>query len=291
MRRLPSLSAIEAFITVARAGSIKAAAEELSLSSPAISRRIQALEAHIARPLFERRHQSLVLTDDGERLLSMVAPALDSLTDAIEGLTSGNNHMRLRLGVLPLYASQRLMPRLSELRALHPNLHLDVDTAAHSVSRLGEGLDVAIALAKDIEPNLYAKRLDHDRILAIGARRLTQGQHAILRPEQITDMTVILHRDMPETYDTWRTAINRSDLEPATIDIFDSGQLILEAAAQGLGIAFMHESHFDDAHDDRLTRMFDVEVQSPYSYWFVCRPRALEMRPVRLFHDWLLGAR
>lgn len=291
MRRLPSLSAIEAFITVARAGSIKAAAEELSLSSPAISRRIQALEAHIARPLFERRHQSLVLTDDGERLLSMVAPALDSLTDAIEGLTSGNNHMRLRLGVLPLYASQRLMPRLSELRALHPNLHLDVDTAAHSVSRLGEGLDVAIALAKDIEPNLYAKRLDHDRILAIGARRLTQGQHAILRPEQITDMTVILHRDMPETYDTWRTAINRSDLEPATIDIFDSGQLILEAAARGLGIAFMHESHFDDAHDDRLTRMFDVEVQSPYSYWFVCRPRALEMRPVRLFHDWLLGAR
>lgn len=290
MRRLPSLSAIEAFITVARAGSIKAAAEELSLSSPAISRRIQALEAHIARPLFERRHQSLVLTDDGERLLSMVAPALDTLTDAIEGLTSGNNHMRLRLGVLPLYASQRLMPRLGELRALHPNLHLDVDTAAHSISRLGEGIDVAIALAKEIDPNLYARRLDHDRILAIGARRLTQGPHAILEPHQISDMTVILHRDMADTYEVWRAAVGQPELEPATIDIFDSGQLILEAAAQGMGIAFMHESHFDDAHDDRLTRIFDVEVESPYSYWFVCRPRALELRPVRLFHDWLLGS-
>jgi LysR family glycine cleavage system transcriptional activator len=290
MRRLPSLSAIEAFITVARAGSIKAAAEELSLSSPAISRRIQALESHIARPLFERRHQSLVLTDDGERLLSMVAPALDTLTDAIEGLTSGNNHLRLRLGVLPLYASQRLMPRLAELRALHPNLHLDVDTAAHSISRLGEGIDVAIALAKDIDPNLYAKRLDHDRILAIGARRLAQGPHAIVAPEQIADMTVILHRDMPDTYDVWRAAVGLPNLEPATIDIFDSGQLILEAAAQGLGIAFMHESHFDDAHDDRLIRMFDVEVESPYSYWFVCRPRALELRQVRHFHDWLLGS-
>lgn len=289
MRRLPSLSAIEAFITVARAGSIKAAAEELSLSSPAISRRIQALESHIARPLFERRHQALVLTDDGERLLSMVAPALDTLTDAIEGLTSGNNHLRLRLGVLPLYASQRLMPRLAELRALHPNLHLDVDTAAHSISRLGEGIDVAIALAKEIDPNLYAKRLDHDRILAIGARRLTQGPHAISKPDQISEMTVILHRDMPDTYDVWRAAVGKPELEPATIDIFDSGQLILEAAAQGLGIAFMHESHFDDAHDDRLTRMFDVEVKSPYSYWLVCRPRALELRQVRLFHDWLLG--
>jgi len=290
MRRLPSLSVIEAFITVARAGSIKAAAEELSLSSPAISRRIQALEAHIARPLFERRHQSLVLTDDGERLLSLVAPALDTLTDAIEGLTSGTNHMRLRLGVLPLYASQRLMPRLAELRALHPNLHLDVDTAAHAISRLGEGIDVAIALAKDIDPNLYARRLGHDWILAIGARRLTQGPHAILEPYQMSDMTVILHRDMADTYDVWRTAVGQPELEPATIDIFDSGQLMLEAAAQGLGIAIMHESHFDNAHDDRLTRIFDVEVESPYSYWFVCRPRALELRPVRLFHDWLLGS-
>jgi LysR family glycine cleavage system transcriptional activator len=63
---------------------------------------------------------------------------------------------------------------------------------------------------------------------------------------------------------------------------------MLEAAAQGLGIAFMHESHFEDAHDDRLVRLFDIEVESPYSYWFACRPRALVQRPVRLFHDWLI---
>jgi len=289
MRRLPSLSAIEAFIHVARAGSIKAAAEELALSSPAISRRIQGLESHISRPLFERRHQALVLTDDGERLLSMVAPALDSLSDAIEGLSRGSSHMRLRLGILPLYASQRLMPHLGELRTLHPNLHLDVDTAAHAVSRLGEGIDVAITLAKDVEPNFYAHRLDHDRILAIGARRLTQGPNPIVKPEQIREMTVILHRDMSETFNTWREAIRMPDLEPATIDVFDSGQLMLEAAAQGVGIAFMHESHFDGADDERLVRMFDVEVESPYSYWFVCRPRALETRPVRLFHDWFIN--
>jgi len=290
MRRLPSLSALEAFVTVARAGSIKVVAEELALSSPAISRRIQALESHIDKPLFERRHQALVMTEEGERLLALIAPTLDALSDAIEGLTSGNNHMRLRLGVLPLYASQRLMPKLAELRTLYPNLHLDVDTAAHAVSRLGEGLDVAIALAKEVDPALYAYRLDHDRILAIGARRLTQGPHAINKPEHISEMTVILHRDMPETFNAWRSAIDRPNLEPATVDIYDSGQLMLEAAAQGLGIAYLHESHYDDAHDDRLTRMFDVEVESPYSYWFVCRPRALDMRPVRLFHDWLINS-
>ena len=77
------------------------------------------------------------------------------------------------------------------------------------------------------------------------------------------------------------------DLRPASIDHMDSGQLMLEAAAAGLGVAIMHGSHFSDAKDPRLTRLFDIEVESPYSYWFVCRPRALEARAVRLFHDWL----
>ena len=55
-----------------------------------------------------------------------------------------------------------------------------------------------------------------------------------------------------------------------------------------LGVAFMHASHFDEAHDPRLVKLFDIEVSSPYSYWFVCRPRAMQQRPVRLFHDWLV---
>ena len=61
--------------------------------------------------------------------------------------------------------------------------------------------------------------------------------------------------------------------------------------AQGIGVAFMHGHHFDDAHDPRLVRLFDSDVDSPYSYWFVCRPRALRQPAVKLFHDWLLAAK
>src|SRR5712672_2951396 len=97
MRRLPSLSGVEAFVAVARTGSVKAAAEELSLSSPALSRRIQSLERFIAKPLFVRRHQSMVLSAEGERLLALIAPAIDQLSDAIESLSSGGDVLRLRL--------------------------------------------------------------------------------------------------------------------------------------------------------------------------------------------------
>ncbi len=288
MRRLPPLTAIEAFVQVARLGSIKAAAEELALSSPALSRRVQSLERFIGKPLFERRHQSLAINADGERLLAGIAPALDQMSDTVEAMTSGLELLRLRLGVLPLFATQRLLPRLGELRRAHPELHLDVDTAGHGTTRLGDGLDAAIVLAREIDPMLYARRLDHNRVHVIGARNLLEGPEPINDPRQLSQLTVLLHRDMPETFTTWRKAAGHPDLEPLAVDHFDSGSLMLEAAAQGLGIAFMLESHFEAAADPRLVQLFDITVDSEYSYWFVCRPRALQTRPVRLFHDWLV---
>jgi LysR family glycine cleavage system transcriptional activator len=288
MRRLPPLGAIEAFVQVARLGSVKAAAEDLALSAPALSRRVQSLERFVGRSLFARRHQAMVLNDDGERLLGQLAPVLDQLSDAVEAMTSGTELLRLRLGVLPLFASQRLFPKLGALREAHPELHLDIDTAAHGIARLGEGLDAVIALARDIDPTLYAKRLDRNSVYVIGARSLLDGPDPITRPEQLSRLTVLLHRDMPDNFAAWRQRAGLGEVEPLAVDQFDSGALMLEAAAQGLGVAFMMASHLDDANDPRLVRLFDVEVESPYSYWFVCRPRALQQKPVRVFHDWLV---
>lgn len=288
MRRLPPLTAIEAFVAVARLGSIKAAAQELALSPPALSRRIQTPERFLARPLFDRRHQAMVPNADGDRLLSAIAPALDGLSDAIESMTSGTEVLRLRLGVLPLYASQRLFPRLGELRAAHPELHLDIDTGSNAIARLGEGLDAVIVLARDIDPTLHAERLDRNMVYPIAARRLVEGPDPLVAPEQLARHTVLLHREMIDTFVAWRHAAGLTAIEPAAIDYFDSGALMLEAAAQGLGVAFMHESHFHDANDSRLVKLFDFQVTSPYSYWFACRPRALQTKPVRLFRDWLI---
>jgi LysR family glycine cleavage system transcriptional activator len=288
MRRLPPLGAIEAFVQVARLGSAKAAAQELALSAPALSRRVQSLERFIGKPLFDRRHQAMVTNADGERLLAQIAPVLDQLSDAVEAMTSATEVVRLRLGILPLYASQRLFPHLGELRAAHPELHLDIDTAGYNVTRLGEGLDAAIALAREVDPALYAKRLDRNQVYVIGARSLIESDDPITRPEQLEGLTALVHRDMPDTFTAWREAAGLDDLEPLAVDIFDSGPLMLEAAAQGIGVAFMHASHLEDAHDPRLVRLFGIEVESPYSYWFVCRPRALQTRPVKIFHDWLI---
>ena len=287
MKRLPPLTAIEAFVHAARLGSIKAAAEALALSSPALTRRIQALERFVGRPLFERRHQGIVLNPAGERILEEIGPAIDSLALAMERATGSREMMRLRLAVPSLFASHRLLPNLPKLREQHPELHIDIDTGTNRLARLDDGVDAAIAITAEIDPSLYSRRIDSNCVIAIGSRELRDGPNALKHPAQLEGATIYLHRDMPDTFDYWREAVGLPNLQPAAIDHFDSGQLILEAAAQGLGVAFMLESHLTDSTDERLVQLFEHKVESPYSYWFACRRSALARRPVRIFHDWL----
>ena len=289
MRRLPPLTAVEAFVQVARLGSVKAAADDLALSSPALSRRVQAMERFVGRSLFARRHQAMTLNGDGERLLTRIAPALDALAESIEQVTGDSDGMRLKLGVMPLFASRQLIPRLPDLRARHPSLHIDIDTGGQPIPRLGDPLDAAIMLAHSIDPPLYGRRLGRHRVVAIASRALTEGEGATLRvPADLSRATVLLHRDMTDNFRLWREAIGMPMLEPASVDHFDSGQLMLETAAEGLGVALMLDFHLEGADDPRLTSLFDSQVESHLSYWFVCRRQALTRRPVRLFHDWLV---
>ncbi|VAW03515.1 Transcriptional regulator [hydrothermal vent metagenome] len=290
MRRLPPLRALEAFIRVARLGSSKAAASELALSAPALSRRIKSLEDHIGKPLFERRNQAMVLNEDGRMLLSTVAPALETIGDAVEQMTVTGGDMRLRLGVLPLFGATRLLPRLPELKKLYPKLHIDVDTSAHAENMLGDVIDAAIIITDQVDPNLYAVKLDSNKVYAIASTELANGANAITRPEQIEDHNILIHSDMTKAFDRWKVAVGLPDLVPASVDHLNSGPLMLEAAAQGLGIAIMHGGHFSDANDPRLVRLFDYDIDSPYSYWFVCRKRDRKNRAVRIFHDWVIKA-
>lgn len=290
IRRLPPLRAIEAFVRIVRLGSARAAADELGLSPSALSRRVSALEDFIGKRLFTRQHQAMRLTDEGQAFYDAVSPKFDELAAAVEGQVENSKVLRLHLGVLPLFGTQRLFPRLPELRKQQPRLHIDIDTSPHLLARVGDTLDAAIILSNRPDPAFHAVRLDHNRVYAFTSKVLVDEIGDNPDEAALSRQTFLIHNELPDSFTAWKQAIGMPGLEPAAIDHFDSGQLILEAAANGLGIAIMHDDHFNRAHDARLAKLFEIEVQSPYSYWFVCRPHALEVRAVRIFHDWLVKA-
>ena len=273
-----------------RMGSVRAATEEIGLSPSALSRRITNLEEFVGKKLFTRARQSMQLTDEGQAFYEAVNPHLEALARAVESQSDNISLLRLRLGVLPLFGSQRLFPRLGELRKRHPLLHIDIDTGPHLEDRVGDTLDAAIILSTGPGRGLHAVRLDHNMVHAICSREVAASLGEAPDLDKLAKQTFLIHNELPSSFEAWKRALDLEDLEPAAIDHYDSGQLMLEAAAQGLGIAIMHDDHLRRAADSRLTELFGAEVESPYSYWFVCKPTALETRPVRLFHDWLVGA-
>jgi len=262
-------------------GSARAAADELGLSPSALSRRVAALEEFIGKRLFTRQHQAMKLTDEGQAFYDAVSPRFDELAAAVEGQVEDSKVLRLHLGVLPLFGTQRLFPRLPELRKAHPRLHIDFDTAAHPEARVGDTLDAAIVLAKEPDPAFHALRLDHNRVYAFTSKALAAEIGETPTSEVLARQTFLIHTELPDSFVAWKRALGMPQLASAAI---------LEAAANGLGIAIMHDDHFRRSQDSRLAKLFDVEVESPYSYWFICRPHALEIRAVRIFHDWIAGA-
>ena len=289
-RRLPPLRSLEAFMYTVRLGSARAAANQLSLSPSALSRRIATLEEFIGKKLFTRARQAMQLTDEGAAFHEAVLPHFEALARAVEGQSENSSVLRLHLGVLPLFGTQRLFPRLAELRRLHPILHIDIDTGPHLEDRVGDTLDAAIILSNRPSAGLHAVRLDENKVHAITNAELAETLGDTPDAGLLARQTFLIHNGLPESFTAWKAALDLTDLEPAAIDHYDSGQLMLAAAAQGLGIAIMHDDHRRRAADNRLVNLYDAEVESPYSYWFVCKPGALEERPVRMFHDWLVKA-
>ena len=289
-RRLPPLRSLEAFMHTVRLGSARAAANQLGLSPSALSRRIATLEEFIGKKLFTRARQAMQLTDEGASFHEAVLPHFEALARAVEGQSENSSVLRLHLGVLPLFGTQRLFPRLAELRRLHPILHIDIDTGPHLEDRVGDTLDAAIILSRGPTSGLHAVRLDENKVHAITNAELAAKLGSHPDPELLSRQTFLIHNGLPESFTAWKAALGLADLEPNAIDHYDSGQLMLAAAAQGLGIAIMHDDHRRRAADDRLVDLFNADVDSPYSYWFVCKPGALEERPVRMFHDWLVKA-
>ena len=274
-RRLPPLRALEAFMRTVRLGSARAAAEEIGLSPSALSRRISNLEEFVGKKLFTRARQSMQLTDEGQAFYEAVNPHMEALARAVESQSDNIALLRLRLG---------------ELRKRHPLLHIDIDTAPHLEDRVGDTLDAAIILSRGPASGLHAVRLDHNLVHAICSKDTARNIGPDITPETMAKQTFLIHNELPESFMAWKKANGLDSMDPAAIDHYDSGALMLEAAAQGLGIAIMHDDHLRRANDNRLINLPGVPVESPYSYWFVCKPVALESRPVRIFHDWLVRA-
>lgn len=143
------LAALQAFVTVAEAGSFSRAADTLFLTQPAISKRIAALEDELRARLFDRMARRVELTEAGRALLPHARRVLGELEASRQVVAdlSGTVGGRLRIGTSHHIGLHRLPPILRSYSARYPDVELDLhfmdsEQACQSVDR-GE-LELAV---------------------------------------------------------------------------------------------------------------------------------------------------
>ncbi|MBD5801603.1 HTH-type transcriptional regulator GbpR [Azoarcus sp. Aa7] len=138
------------FVCVADMGSVRAAAESLGVSAPAVSLALRELERTVGAPLLKREAQGATPTYAGLQLLTHARLILGQIARAEEELARirGLKGGVLSIGVTPWIAQSILPPALTRFRGLRPDVRLDISEtlgSAHPLLRDGT-LDLVIAL-------------------------------------------------------------------------------------------------------------------------------------------------
>lgn len=133
------------FLTVAKQGTISAAARELHISQPTLSRQIQQLEAELDTPLFIRERRRMYLTKAGSAYDQKVRRILDELDQANQLVATINNDDltgTIRIGSVESQVTKFLIPQLVRFHRRYPHVryHFYDADGGDIKERLDQGL-------------------------------------------------------------------------------------------------------------------------------------------------------
>lgn len=171
---------IRSFLTVSRLGSLSAAARELGVSQPTLSRDIQAIEAATNLQLFQRTTQGLMLTEQGQRLVE-AASEMDSAADLFQRQASGMSEELagdVRISVNEIIGIYLLPPAIAAFREQHPGVQVEIVISNQASSLSKREADIALRMFRPTQPDLVARRLP-DLALGFYAHRRYIEKHGI----------------------------------------------------------------------------------------------------------------
>jgi len=268
---LPPIQALRAFEAAARHLSYSRAASELALTHGAISHNISRLEEDLGGVrLFVRSGQRMVLTEAGQLLVIDVREGLQVLAAAFEKARTQrlpDATRMLTVSVLPSFAVRWLLPRLSRFQALHPEVDIAIRPSTSLALLDGrDGIDLAIRYGGGNWADLRSARLLKSIIFPVCSPEFL-SKSRIDSPNDLRSLTLL--RNPRQKWRPWFIAAGLEMPEPLQGPLYDDAGLLLQAAAQGQGIALARAAlAADDLAAGRLVRVSEVEIEDDHS-WFV----------------------
>ncbi|TCV97056.1 DNA-binding transcriptional LysR family regulator [Luteibacter rhizovicinus] len=259
---------LEAVLAVARRGSFRAAAAELGMSTSAISNAIAALETRLRTRLFNRTTRSVALTEAGQQFVVRISPALGEINGAMDEVNSQRQTPTGTLRINSSVGAARMIfaPLVLEFLRRHSDMKVDIVTEARLVDIVADGFDAGIRLEESVPRDMIAVPIGPDLRMVAVASPGYFAQHAKpLVPGDLMAHDCIRMRLSHGGIYRWELERHGEALELDVQGplILDEATMMVDAAREGFGIAFVSEwNAADDLATGRLIRV--LEDWSPY---------------------------
>lgn len=243
------LDAMKLFVRVAELGSFAAVAQQLGVARSVVTRQIAGLEAHLGVKLMARSTRRLALTSAGTAYLEKCRVILNLVeaaeTDVAEERLTPRGNIRMSL---PLsFGLKRLAPLLLDFSQRYPEVGLDMDYSDRRVKLIEEGIDLSIRITRRLDGGDVARKIGTGRMQVVASKNYL-AQHG--RPQHPAEL--IHHECLGYTSggiaQNWEFKVDgQLQSFPVRSRInANNGDVLTEAAAQGLGITLQPDFIIDD---------------------------------------------
>lgn len=272
MHDLP-LAALRALAAIHETGGVRPAARRLQISHSAVSRHLRELEAWLGVTLAESvpNRKALVFTPAGEALGQAALRQMNALAQAVATVRERRRGNGVTISTTASFAARWLLPRLARLGETASWVEVSVMIQPKLSDPAADGADLSLRMGRGPWLGLDCEPLMDDALYPVMSPDYWREKG---EPERVADLARLglLHdRDPHAAWASWRSAYGPPTLDVRSGPRFSSSDLVLRAAAGGLGVALARDRLVrHDLAVGTLIRPFgERQVEISDAYWIV----------------------
>jgi DNA-binding transcriptional LysR family regulator len=251
------LDAMHLFVRVAELGSFSAVAQQIDAARSVVTRQIAALETHLGVKLLARSTRRLALTSAGVAYLEKCRMILDMVENAESEAAETRQTPRgaIRMSLPLSFGIRYLAPLLLEFAARYPEIGLVMDYSDERSNLFEEGLDLAIRISDRLEPGDVARKLGKVHLMLVAAPNYLAQHGEPAHPSELNGHECLIYTAAPGA-STWAFKVD-GQLKRFPVHgrvQANNGDVLIQAAISGLGLAYEPDFICADAINEGLVR-------------------------------------
>jgi DNA-binding transcriptional LysR family regulator len=241
------------FVLLVKEQSMAAAARQLGVTPPAVTQRLQQLEARIGVRLLDRTTRRISLTDEGELYFERAAQLATDYDEMIETLRSRRSLVRGRLRVHATlgFGRQYIAPALTRFHSMYPELEIALTLSDRRVTLDAEKVDMIIHIGELPDSSHVAIPLAPNNRILCASPAYVRRRGTPETPESLAEHDCVMLRQNEEDVTMWRftpaqARMRSKDKQETAVRIrpilsSNDGDVVRQWALAGKGIMLRSE--------------------------------------------------